>query len=273
MKPGVYHDITNEAYHSGAGLSKSGLDKIAKSPAHYFAAYLDPQRPPRPEPTPAQLAGTLAHCAILEPGEFAKRYAVGPDVSRATKAWKEFEASLPAGVTGIKPEDYARAFAQAASLRRLPDIADALSRGNAEVSAYWTDEQTGVLCKCRPDFVHDCGDAGVILVDVKTTGDDSPADFARSIARFRYHVQAAWYSDGFELASGRDVLAFVFAAVEGEYPFAPSAVILDPESIEQGRREYRRDLNSFAACMASGQWPGYGSGVAMVSLPKWAFTE
>ncbi len=273
MNPGVYLDLSNEDYHRGPGLSKSGLDLIAKSPAHYFARYLDPQRPPSPEATASQLAGTLAHCAILEPAEFAKRYAIGPDTTRAAKAWKDCELHLPPGVTAIKADDHARAFAQAASLRRLPDIAEALSRGNPEVSVFWNDAETGALCKCRPDWVHDCGDAGVILIDIKTTGDASPGDFARSIARFRYHVQAAWYSDGFKIATGRDVLAFVFAAVEGDYPYAASAIMLDAESIEQGRREYRRDLNTYADCKATGEWPGYGAGVHLTSLPKWAFTS
>ena len=32
---GVYHDITNEEYHSGPAVSKSQLDDIAISPAVY----------------------------------------------------------------------------------------------------------------------------------------------------------------------------------------------------------------------------------------------
>ncbi|HSW53299.1 MAG TPA: PD-(D/E)XK nuclease-like domain-containing protein [Sulfuricaulis sp.] len=265
--------LTNAEYHASPGISKSGLDLIAKSPAHYFARYLDPQRPPAPEATHAQLAGTLAHCAILEPAEFSRRYAIGPDTTRAAKAWKEFEASLPAGMIAIKAEDHARAFAQAESLRRLPDIAEALSRGAPEVSVFWRDAETGVLCKCRPDWSHDCGDAGVVLVDVKTCGSASPSEFVREAARHRYHVQAAWYSDGFTEATGRDVLGFLLAAVESEYPFAAAPIMLDAESIDQGRREYRRNLDTYAACVASGEWPGYGAGVHLVTLPKWAFTE
>jgi len=140
-----------------------------------------------------------------------------------------------------------------------------------EVSSYWIDEETGVLCKCRPDFVHDCGDSGVILVDVKTCGDARPFEFARMIAKHRYHVQNAYYADGFEKASGRKVIGFIFASVEMDYPYASSAIMLDEESIDQGRKEYRRGLDVYAECLASGEWPGIGTEVHLARLPWWAF--
>lgn len=270
--PGVYHGIDIDAYHSGPGISKSGLDLIAKAPTHYYAKYLDPNRPEDDKQTTAQLDGELAHCAILEPDEFSKRFVVGPDVSRATKAWKEFVEAHP-GLTAIKPDQYKAAWSQAASVNRLPEIAAALSNGKPEVSAYWIDEETGLLCRCRPDFVHEVGDSGVILVDVKTCGDARPSEFTRQIARMRYHVQNAYYSDGYAIASGLPVLGFLFASVEMEYPYAASAIMLDEDSIEQGRKDYRRALDTYAECLSSGSWPAYGDEVHLTRLPGWAFDD
>lgn len=273
MTPGLHYEIPNLDYHRSAGISKSGLDLMAKSPAHYYAKYLDQNRPKAKDQSSAQLDGELAHCAILEPTEFGNRFAVGPNVSRATKAWKEFAESLPAGVTAIKPDQYSTAWSQAESVNRIPDVASALSHGKAEVSAYWIDEETGVLCKCRPDFVHDCGDSGVILVDVKTCGDARPDEFARMIAKHRYHVQNAYYVDGYAAASGRKVLGFMFASVEMEYPYAASAIMLDEESVEQGRRDYRGPLDVYAECKEKGEWPGIPASVHLARLPGWAFDQ
>lgn len=266
---GIVPGLDIDAYHSGPGISKSGLDLIARSPYRYWAWKLNPARPPEPERA-GQLEGTLAHCAILEPGEFSKRYAVGHDASRATKAWKEWEAALPDGVIGIKPDQYDTAMRQAEAVRALPDVAEALGSGMAEVSAFWRDAETGVLCRCRPDWVHAAGDAGVILLDVKTYGDASPEEFARQIARKRYHVQDAFYSDGYGHAAGVDVLAFIFVAVEDKYPFRAEAVMLDDISRERGRDLYQRDLRAFARCIESGDWQK-PAGIHTVSLPAWAF--
>jgi len=268
---GIVRGLSNEDYHAGPGVSKSSLDAVAKSPAHYFAKYLDPQRQ-KQEQTPAMLTGTLAHCAILEPAEFDKRYAVGPDVSKATKEWKTFEALVTsAGQTAIKPDQRAMAFAQSNAIRKLQDVAALFEKGEAELSAFWTDEATGLLCKCRPDWVHECEDGGVILVDVKTTSDASLREFSRSIAKWRYHAQAAWYIDGYQQASGKTVHGFMFVAVENDYPHATCAYMLDDESLDLGRETCRRDLDKLAGCLTREEWPGYSNEIEVVSLPYWAF--
>lgn len=270
-QPGLHYGLDIEAYHSGPGISKSGLDSLSANPAIYYARHLAPNRPP-PKDRAGQLEGSLAHCAILEPEEFSKRYLVGPDVSRATKAWKDFEAQAGA-MQCIKPDQYEVAQRQAESVRRLPEVAEALQTGKAEVSAYWIDPETGVLCRCRPDWTYRPNETGVILLDVKTCSDASPEDFARQIARKRYHVQDAFYSDGYSLASGLEVLAFVFVAVESEYPYAAAALMLDGEGREIGRRTYRRNLDSYAQCLKTGVWPGYSDQIEIINLPFWATKE
>ena len=270
MKSGVYHDIGNDAYHASAGVSNSGLGDILRSPRHYYALHIDPSRPERAETLPQQ-NGTLAHCAILEPDAFAERYFVGPDARRGSKPWKDAEAEAD-GREIIKPEQRETAFRQRDAVLRLPDVADALSSGRPEVSAWWKDEQTGVLCRCRPDWVHEAG-TGVILLDVKTCGDASPAEFARQIARMGYHRQAAFYSDGYAAASGRPVLAFIFVAVEQGWPHGASAVMLDDEALDAGRRQYRRALETYARCINTDTWPGYPPGIELISLPVWALAE
>jgi hypothetical protein len=269
-KPGVYHDIPNDEYHSGPEVSNSGLGDILQSPYHYWARHLNPERPPR-EGKAGQLEGTLAHCAILEPGELSERYRIGPDVTRSTKVWKEAAAAAEAdGVTLIKPDQAATALAQARSVHALPDIAQALARGRPEVSAFWRDDETGVVCRVRPDWVHETDGGGVVLLDVKTYGDASPQEFRRQAARKGYHRQDAMYRDGYAKASGAPVLAFIFVAVEDKYPFAASAVMLDEESQDAGWQQYRHALSVYADCKKNDKWPGYSSGIETIRLPGYA---
>lgn len=271
----VVHDLPIDEYHADtSAVSKSGLDLVRQSPVIYYAKYLDPQYERQriaavDEMKGGQLVGQLAHCAILEPHAFAERYAIGPTVHRGTKAWKEFVEANPDRIA-IQQEQADAAFAQAESVRSLPDVRDALAVGHAEVSAYWIDQQTGVQCRCRPDWVYDVSDDAVILLDVKTYSDASPAEFRRQIARKRYHVQDSFYSDGYAAASGKRVLAFIFVAVETEWPYAASAVMLDDISRERGAQLYREDLATYARCLESGIWPGYSNQIEIVSLPAWA---
>jgi hypothetical protein len=268
--PCVIDGLEADKYHAGPGISNSGLGNLARSPAHYYALHLDPGRPP-PRERAGQLEGTLAHCALLEPGEFDKRYVVGPaGVRRGTKAWDAFEADIAPGVTVIKPEQRAVAMAQAASIRAIPDVAELLSRGWPEQSAYWRDEATGKLCRCRPDWTYPVDDDRVILLDIKTYSDASPQEFARQVARKRYHVQDAFYSHGYAQASGKAVIGFVFVAVETEYPFAACACTLDDDGREKGRAEFCRLLDLYARCLDSSTWPGYSAGVNLVTVPAWA---
>jgi hypothetical protein len=264
---GVVHEMPMDTYQAVNALSNGGLQMLSRSPAHLFAWTQDARRPARGE-RPGQLEGTLAHCMILEPGEYPFRYVVGPPVSRATKEWKEFVARHP-GFVCLKPDQAESANRQAASVRAHPDVAKLLARGHAEVSAFWTDPVTGVACKCRPDWVHPIEGQGVILLDVKTYSDASPAEFARQVARKRYHWQAAWYSDGYAIAAGVPVLGFVFVAVESEWPFAASAVMLDDESLDIARREIRPLVLRYKECNASGVWPGYPIGIEQIQLPAW----
>lgn len=137
--------------------------------------------------------------------------------------------------------------------------------GVAEQSVYWHDPITGVLCRCRPDWWR----SDDVLVDLKSTEDASPEGFAKSIANWRYDVQAPYYLDGVQIATGRKPRGFVFVAVEKKAPYAVGVYVLDAESLELGRAQYQHDLKIYAECQRSGQWPGYGDKIQVINLPAW----
>lgn len=368
MEQGIYDNIPNADYHSGPGISKSGLDLIAKSPAHYFHAI---NAANDNEPTDAQAFGTAFHALLLEPEEFKKTYVVElcrddwpnaiDDKSVLIDMVKKInETRLPKlSVTGSKSDlinricdndkQYVPADFSVSKTDELKYILDEMNKtrdglysvsgstaelaaiirenganiqlwsevkeqfaaecegrivlsksnydkliemrnavmahpaaryllsleGKAEQSVYWTDPQTGVLCRCRPDFWAMQAD---IIVDLKTCLDASPEAFAKSISNWRYHVQDSMYREGCETVTGRPQ-KFVFLAVEkgacvvNGVAKGVGVYVLDEESQAAGFKEYRQALNTYRECITTDTWPGYDTKIQIVSLPTWAIKK
>lgn len=261
VRAGIIKGISNEAYHKAAGVSKSQLDQFAKSPAHYMASLTTPRKE-----TEAMRIGTLFHTLVLEPEK--ANFVVGPNINKNTKEWKAFKAEAEAaGQIVIDEGDNAMLQGMVASIKAHPAASALLSGpGIAEGSCWWYDERSGELCRCRPDFYREDG----ILVDLKTTEDASLAGFTKSVANFRYAVQAAMYADGVETSTGMPIKAFAFIAVEKQPPFAAQCFQLDFQATEVGRVTYQNLLLDLADCKINGKFPAYSDKVETISLPNWA---
>jgi hypothetical protein len=262
--------MNNTEYHAHAAISKSHLDQVAKSPLHYWARYLDPNRVV-PEPTPAMAIGSAVHTHVLELDQWDARYVSAPDgIDRRTKAgkaeWEAFTAAAT-GRTVLPKADADLVMRMAQSVFSHPAAAMLLALpGKAETTHMWTDAATGLQCKCRPDWLTD---DGRLLVDLKTTEDASARGFAKSIAQWRYHVQASWYLDGIEQATGTRPEQFLFLCVEKKAPYAVAVYAADAEMIAAGAQTAARDLDVLATCKAAGAWPGYSDQIESISLPPW----
>jgi exodeoxyribonuclease VIII len=263
----ISHDFKNTEYHAHPAISKSGLDRIDQSPAHYRAWLESPH-----ETTPALTFGSAAHAYILERKVFDQTYVVMSEkIDRRTKAGKEAWEAFHAEANGrevLTLDDMATLEAMAYSISQHPVAEELLDpgAGNPEVSFF--SELSGVNVKCRPDWLRHDG----IVVDLKTTDNAGPNAFAKSCAKWRYHVQSAFYSD--VLANEEfDVKAFVFIAVEKSAPFAVGVYELDIESLEAGREAYQRNLDTYKRCLESGHWPAYSNSIETLTLPRWAIQQ
>lgn len=268
MQSGTYR-MTNEAYHASEGISKTGLDHIHRSPAHYQAYLAEPSKE-----TPALFFGRVVHQAILEPFLFAEQVVTVPgDIAAMDKrtkaykeAWAEFQEAAK-GKTIIEPDMHADIKRMQESVWSNQTAVSILTSDPPclfEQSVYAVDAQTGELIKCRPDIA----DHGMrLLADLKTTKDARPEPFSRDAYSFRYHVQAAYYLD----ICGYDY--FTFIAVEKEPPYAVMVYEADYDFIEAGRAAYRRDLDLYHKCRMSGIWPAYQDELHQLSLPRWAIKK
>jgi exodeoxyribonuclease VIII len=254
----IAHNMPSAEYHAHPAVSKSLLDKISKSPLH-ARAYLDGARE---EPTAAMAFGTALHTAVLEAERFDTEYKVF-EGDRRTKAGKEaYEALLATGASIISAADYDAITAMTMAIRQHKVAGSLLMDGHAESSVFWQHPGTRLECKARPDWWRNDG----IVVDLKTTDDASPAAFARSVATYRYHVQAAHYM------IGTQAKRFVFIAVEKKAPHAVAVYELDADTLRMGHTLRERDLDQYASCVEFNTWPGYPAEIQTLALPKWATT-
>lgn len=265
MTTRIIPDMSAADYHAHPAVSKSILDKIAKSPLH-AKAYIEEGLP---EPTPAMLFGTAYHMAVLEPERFANTYVVFEGDRRTKQGKADYESLITAGASIISRSDLDAITAMSMAVRNHPDAGPLLQGGLPEASIFWKDQDTGIECRCRPDYMRgsipDC--PADTLVDLKSCEDASPAAFARSVHNYRYHVQAAHYMHG--ACVGR----FVFIAQEKKPPYAVAVYELDEDAIKQGLALRNRDLQTYASCREFNIWPGYPAGIQTLSLPKWAAAQ
>jgi exodeoxyribonuclease VIII len=214
--------------------------------------------------------GSAFHSILLEPDVFCNEFAILPEIDRRSNAGKADYAAFVAenqGKTLISVETYEIIHSMREAVVDHGGARTLLSSdGEAENSVYWNDPETKLTCRCRPDLWR----SDNIIVDVKTTEDASPEGFARSVAKYRYHVQAAFYTWGIEQVIGTRPEGFVFLAVEKKPPYAVGLYMLDPVSLEVGAREFREDINLLAKCNTTGDFPSYGgSTIQSLSLPLW----
>lgn len=256
---------TNEEYHARSTyVGSSTLKTIAlKTPAHFKAQMDTPS-----ETTPAMILGTHVHAAVLEGRLPLSR----PKWDLRTKAGKELAAKWDELNPNVRDEDvcdeetYETVCAIRDAVLTHPLARELVSSGTNECSGYAFCPTHGVVRKIRPDARN-----RTVLVDLKTTLDASAREFGRSICRLGYHIQGAFYLDTANLIDGEGTYdTFAWIAVETKPPFAVAVYVADEDLLERGRVLYQNALETYASCVRTGVWPGYGSQAMTISLPKWA---
>lgn len=265
MEPQVARGLPFSVYLAHPALNCSLLKEIAASPGQLAWRRENPK-----EQTPAMLFGSAVDCLLFE-GEAAyqERYVQHPGYSLATKAGKEWKAANEG--KDIVP---AEAESCAKAVREHPIAAGYLANGEFQLSLFWTDAETGVDLKVRPDIylgtaAVDPGD--VLYPDLKTTDSADPQEFAKIAYRLRYHWQAAMYLDGLTACFGEQHEEAVYIVAERNPPHRVEVMRLGEAELEMGRDEYRAALRLYAECERNNHWPFNTGDVQRLHFPPWAF--
>ncbi len=279
---GIYQDLDYAVYASIPAARFSDLKWMNKTPAHYLAAQLRP-----PKESDSMTKGQGFHTIALEPELFDQRFAVAPKVKVTNKAgettwssdkrlkpvkdaWAELKAQRPEAEI-ISREVYDDLLYMRDALHGHELISNILSSpGQNELTIVWEDPSTDILCKCRLDAIRNW-DGVPVVIDLKSARDASPWGFARAIGDFEYASQAAHYLDGAN--STKDMTRrFMWITVESD---SGLPVIYEPDwaTLEYGRRQLQRWIQTLAECQKTNTWPGYPVGINELSLPEYKFRK
>lgn len=253
-------NLSNEDYHAEtSAISSTSLKELLRSPMHFMHA----QTAPRVEKDHFRV-GTAIHTFLLENDRFLKEYVVTPDKGKtkaSKEAYEEFITAHP-GCTYVSESEMIMLLGIANQVEKHASARELIKLGQAEESFFWTDEETGILCKCRPDLR--C--VPFAIMDVKSTNNASPEAFQREVAKFNYDLSAAMYQEGVYRVTG-EKQDFAWLAVEKEAPYAVALYNAD-DYLETGYKKFRRALRLLKACRESQQYPGYQPDGIAVTLPR-----
>lgn len=262
--PGFHADIPERDYHADpTSLSVTGAKTLLKAPALF--------REQQDNPVHKDVfdIGTAAHATVLGVGA---KVVPAPYSDWRTKEAREFRDAVRAdGETPLLADDYFKVQAMAERLSSHKLAMRLLADGQPEVSAYAPDEATGVMRRCRFDWL-----GANVLTDYKTAASSNPYDLAGkygAIKKWGYDQQAAWYLD---LARdlGHPAAAFAFIFQMKEPPYLVTVAYVDEADLWEARERNARALEVFKHCTETGEWPGYlpDDTAAVLSLTQPTYT-
>lgn len=271
---GIFDNVMAEEYHSDLFCDTPTLSAsianilISQSPAHAWARH--PKNPDRVDEKPEDRfeLGTVAHALLLQDEDLIE-VIDAPDW-RTKDAKTARDEARATGRVPLLPDQAARVRAMVEAVRgqlaahtATPPL---FTDGKPEQTIVWDDDH-GVTCRARLDFLHDDHRT---IDDLKTTGASaSPDKWTRTGYGIGIDVQVAMYVRGVEKLTGITPV-FRYVVCETYPPYAVSVVDLAPSALELGRQKVQRAIDLWAVCVESGKWPAYDSRVASIEVPTWA---
>lgn len=266
IAPGIYYDLSNHDYHRDQSISKSGLDWIDKNPSQLIWSKNAPRDVEKEKPLDF---GTAVHTLLLEPEKFNEQFVIAPELNLRTNVdkakWAQFQEENTDRTIMTFEENrklqIMRKSVFAHPVARMIFEAD----GYNEASIFWQDKETEEMCRIRPDRAINFNGRPIIVDVKKVEGLDR---FEKHVEEFRYYVQDAMYTDGYEQHFGvRPEFWFLCVSSSvsaGKYEV--EVVELPDHWKEAGYKKYRENLQTYSYCRRNDDWLH----IRELERPRWA---
>jgi hypothetical protein len=278
--PGLYQ-MDSDLYHADPCPSPSLSSSGAHTLVHDCPAVFAWQRANRTNKRVFDI-GTAAHLMVLEPNLFDQSITIIKGETRdgrvsegyTTQAARDQrDAAYAAGKTPLLQKEVDMILAMRMALHADPVARFAFTNGKPEQSIFWRDDEFGVWCRTRPDWLPN---HPRYAINYKTADSVKPEDIERTIYNLGYFQKAAWECDGIEAVTGTRPEKFYLVAQTKKPPHTVATYELDPEDLFYGARLNRKARGIYAWCMEHNEWPGYREDLAgpakaiRIQMPGWA---
>jgi hypothetical protein len=142
-----------------------------------------------------------------------------------------------------------------------------------QLSLFWTDPETGLKLKTRPDI---CKRKKNVIVNLKTAVDGSPSQFSRDLAKYDYPLQACLEIKGcIETGLMEQVDNYFWLVVEKEAPYNATIYEFQKSDIQSTNMELEYYITKIKQAQDKNLWPGYSDqadnkhGILTAKIPSW----
>jgi len=249
-KAEIIHNMPFDEYLKLERLSSSALKNFDSCPAFYQFRKENPMKQ-----TAAMGKGTMIHTWMLENHRFQNEYYPVPTLAKRSKddkaAYKAYEVAANGRELILESE--------IEKYKVLPVRNDTTN----EVTVLF--EMKGIPCKARFDMLHRKDDAPKGVEDLKTIADIEKID--RDFAKFKYYIQAGFYSQAYYEAFGEWPEFFNFTFVNTGDFLDSITCEAEFDYVEYGRMKVMELVDDYKKCLETDVWPGYNG--FTIRRPKW----
>lgn len=223
---------------------------------------------PKPPPTNSMQFGVTTE-TFLRNGPEPVRIWEGSD--KRTKGWQEFKKeNKGVGKLVSRPEYDETIKIQTAIMDNVSmhTTADYLLRSDKtrRWSTRWTWNMHDIDMKCECDVIMP---DDKFIIDIKTTHDETPEEFGKSIVRWGYDVQAAQYLEPFEQQEPWD---YYWVAIRNSPPYSVAVYEYDEAWRARGNEWRDKYIEAFKERLDSKKefWRRSNGQVEFCPIPRWA---
>lgn len=292
IEDGIHTDVTIEEYHQNRTHISATTIKYARKSLRHFQWFQVGKI--EVEDKPHLSFGNAFELALLAPEEYLQKVAVVPDADfiahvvntkpdvkspRATTLYKALHEEFVEKNTGkyliqeSGPESFECIEEMLSSCYQDKIIQGLIKNTEYQLSLFWTDPDTGIKLKTRPDF---CKRKKNVIVNVKTCLDGSPAAFSKELAKWSYPLQATIEIRG-AIATGLmdQVDNYFWLVVEKEPPFNACIYEFSPDDRNANDMELSYLLTRLEKAAKQNMYPGYTEhalneyGILTATIPAW----